>query len=311
MASIEDFVNHRWYDAREELRRLDGAFVGKLENDVRLDRLGLTPPARADVIGTPKQRLPSQWHRLLEACFELTRQGDILKASVSCLTEDGSEGLSPIDIARQHDYHFRSWVIHAVALCDHADVVVDWSTKVYISDRTARRKVVDRHKKSVDSEIRNRADPNLPQHRHLNSLRNDYVHPARRSWSEAVTEHDCWEGCVALGITPRKHLEEFDYPSLANRVSPGIYSEAITETNRIFESLAQFYADSKRIFQRKQLVRLCEGNLPSPCELHAHATTRPHPKAPSPSMLQYTHNSQLRRWLLHPLEEAFIASPSP
>ena len=49
MASIEDFVSHRWDDAREELRRLDSVFVGKLENDVRLDRLGLiSPPTERD-----------------------------------------------------------------------------------------------------------------------------------------------------------------------------------------------------------------------------------------------------------------------
>ena len=227
MASIEDFMNHRWADAKEVLRQLDSDFVDKLENDVRLGILRLVSPPRREVIGRPKQRLSPQWHRLLEACYELVRQVDILSASVACLTEDGSKGSDPIEIAKQHDYHFRSWVIHAFTLCDHTDEVIKWSTKAYISDSTEQKNITARHRESVKREIQNR----------LRKLRNDYVHPANRSWSEAVTKKGYWEGCVALGITPRKHLEEFYYSDEAKRVSPGIYSEAVTETERIFECL--------------------------------------------------------------------------
>ena len=227
MASLEDFINHRWADAKEALRQLDSNFVGTLENDIRFDKLGLTPPPRQETFRRPNQPLSSDWHRLLEVCYELTRQVDILKASVNCLTQDGSKGTSSIDIARQRDYHFRSWAIHAVTLCDHSDEVIRWSARVYLPPGGASDGLANSYKKSIDDEIRDR----------LKQIRNDYVHPANRSWSQAVTENDYWEGCVALGMTPRKHLDEFHYPAEANRASLGLYSEAVTETDKILGRL--------------------------------------------------------------------------
>ena len=35
MATIDDFVNHRWTDAKEALRELDPGFVSKVEALVR------------------------------------------------------------------------------------------------------------------------------------------------------------------------------------------------------------------------------------------------------------------------------------
>ena len=44
MASIDDFIKHRWEDAKEALRGLDGEFVSKLESQCRLESLGLRMP---------------------------------------------------------------------------------------------------------------------------------------------------------------------------------------------------------------------------------------------------------------------------
>ena len=222
-------MNHRWTDASEALRKIDSDFVITLESDMRLDRLGLTPPFRREIIGTPKQPLSTNWHRLLEACFEVIRQTDILKASANCLNEWNEFGMNSVGIARQRNYHFRSWVIHAAVLCENSENVVDWSTKVYLPDTGKRKDVLDGCKAIVDREIRDRLSP----------IRNGFVHPMtkNRSWSKAATDLGYWEGLVALGMTPRKHLDEFNYQSEANEVSLEILREAATETERIIELL--------------------------------------------------------------------------
>ena len=79
MFSIDDFLAHRWEDAKVELRKLDADFVHKVESEVRLQALGLEPPWTPDVNRVPVLRLSSTWHRLLEACTELARQVSILK----------------------------------------------------------------------------------------------------------------------------------------------------------------------------------------------------------------------------------------
>ena len=56
MASIEEFINRRYIDAKEEVRRLDGDFVNEFESAVRLNSIGLEPPRLVDTLRKPRQR---------------------------------------------------------------------------------------------------------------------------------------------------------------------------------------------------------------------------------------------------------------
>ncbi len=56
MASIDDFVNHRWDDAKEALRELDPAYANNFESTVKLQELGLESPWSADVEEAPRKR---------------------------------------------------------------------------------------------------------------------------------------------------------------------------------------------------------------------------------------------------------------
>ena len=54
MPSIDDFVNHRWADAKEVLRQLDPDYVREIGETVRLQDVGLQPPKVPDVERSPK-----------------------------------------------------------------------------------------------------------------------------------------------------------------------------------------------------------------------------------------------------------------
>ena len=166
----------------------------------------------------------------------MVRQKDILEASAEYVADSGIEEMHPIDFARKRDYHFRSWVIHADTLCESVQHVIGQSTGVYIADAGERKSVSGPLTERVKCEIRN----------HLNDIRNDYVHPARRSWSEATTGEGYWEGCVALGMTPRKHLDEFYYPMETESVYSEIYVEALAETERILERIGLILSELER-----------------------------------------------------------------
>ena len=79
MATIDDFVNHRWADAKEALRQLDPDYVNRLESTARLQRVGLEHPFPADMKEQPKKRLSKEWHHPLEPILKtkslITRKG--------------------------------------------------------------------------------------------------------------------------------------------------------------------------------------------------------------------------------------------
>ena len=202
MASIDDYVSHRWEDAKEALRKLDGEFVNRSESEHRLQTLGLDMPQLYSAGDRPKRLLSKKWHHLLEACLELTMQAWNVQVAATSLTAKANVGMSSYEAGLRADYYFRSWFIHATALTERTDDVIRKATDVYIAEPAMRKEVAKRHKTSVYQQITNRID----------RQRNDYVH-ARRSWAKALTEDQLWEGQVTIGMTPAKFLEEFHYPA--------------------------------------------------------------------------------------------------
>ena len=193
------FVNHRWADAKATLRDLDRDFVDKYECEVRLKAIGLATPWQPDIGRVPAQRLSSEWHRLLEACHELTVQASILQTSAVDLTADANHELPLLEVGRRANYHFRSWFIHARTLAEHADEVIRRTTKVYVTDRETRTNLDKRQLGRVSEEVT----------KHVIEQRNKYIHGALRSWGSGVTEDQLWEAHVAVGMTPQKFLDEF------------------------------------------------------------------------------------------------------
>lgn len=211
MGSIDDFVNHRWVDAKAKLRDLDRDFVDKYESEVRLQTIGLATPWRPDTGRVPAQRLSSEWHRLLEACLELTVQASILQTSAANLTADANHELPLIEVGRRANYHFRSWFIHARTLTERTDEVIRWTTKVYVPDRETRT--------NLDKSLQGRVYEEVTKH--IREQRNRYVHGALRSWGSGVTEDQLWESFVAVGMTPQNFLGEFHYSVEGNNVGSG------------------------------------------------------------------------------------------
>lgn len=150
MASIEDFLNHRWIDAKTALRELDSDFVRKIESRVRLDSLNLAAPWSANELERePYRRLRKEWHTLLEACADLTLQIAILEESATVLSEPIHSDTSTVRAGRQALLHFRSWPIHAQALGAHVCSVIDSTTEVYVDNQSRQRELASLYKGCV------------------------------------------------------------------------------------------------------------------------------------------------------------------
>ena len=147
--SIDDFVNHRWADAKEALRKLEADFVERSENTVNLQRMGLSPPWQADGQETPMSQLPKEWHRLLEACVEIVLQRTRLQVATHGLSAVGNSDLSKFEAGKQQTYHFGSWFIYANTLAERTGDIVRRTSELYVSDPPLAKELTKRYKESV------------------------------------------------------------------------------------------------------------------------------------------------------------------
>ena len=153
MTSIDDFVDHRWEDAKEKLTALDPAFVSRLESEHRVQALGLGMPQRYGVAISPKRPLSTEWHRLLESCLELTMQVRCVQVAAAGLTPRANAGVSAHETGIQVDYHYRSWFIHATALYERTDDVINKTTNVYMPDRAAGNEMCASHREQLRQRV--------------------------------------------------------------------------------------------------------------------------------------------------------------
>lgn len=221
MPSIDDFVNHRWDDAKEALAKLDPDFVGILE-------LGLGMPEQYSVVDRPKRPLSKKWHRVLEACLELTMQSKNVQVAATSLTPEANEGLSRIEAGTRAAYHFRSWFIHARALSERTCDVIRKTAALYIVESRNHLRVSKRYRTSVHDQVTTR----------IERQRNDFLH-ANRSWATGITEEGLWEGHITIGMTPARFLGEFHYPAQGSHILAGKYGGYTFETSEMFDRIGK------------------------------------------------------------------------
>ena len=264
MPSIEDFVNNRQADALEELKRLDPDFVEIVSSTVRLQNLDLSPaepnfglyapvytsdpavlsfawqpvnPVDQIPDRVPKQRLPQEWHALLESCYELAMQVSTLRTAADYLKAESYEGMSRVEIGKRSVYHWRSWFIHAKALTERVKKgVIKQTTEVYIADIDERRNMEKRYREAVHKQLETKiAEP-----------RNDFVHANRPRWAKGITDKSLWEGSLAAGLTIQKSLDEFGYPKYADEAESGVSGLFVVDTEGICNILGNILYDLER-----------------------------------------------------------------
>ena len=211
MASIDDFIKHRWEDAKEALRGLDGEFVSKLESQCRLESLGLRMPRLYSVAQKkPMRLLSTEWHRLLGSCMELSTQTRNVQVAANGVTSEANSSLTSYEAGLRSTYYVRSWFIHANALAERAHDVIEKSVEAYISDSTAASEIRNRNQKTLRDQVFNE----------IKKLRNEFVH-ATGSEADELTKQQLWEGLVTIGMTPERILDEFFYEPQGRKAIQG------------------------------------------------------------------------------------------
>ena len=231
--SVDDFIENRWEDAKEALRKLDPEFVDRLEMTARAQAKGLVLPGFFDATAPPRRRLSKDWHTLLEKCHDLDWQAMLLEVSAEGTT---ARSLKNVDThiagARSH-YNIRSWFVQVVTLGHAAKAVIRRSLEIYMPDQETKAGLRNKYSAAISSQI---VEPYRLQ-------RNLFIHPDNSSWAQGITEDGLWEGEVSIGLTPRLALEQFHLPAQAQRAKQGNYDGFANRSEEVLLILGQILHD--------------------------------------------------------------------
>ena len=221
MASFNDFINCRWSDAKEMVRNLDPDYLSKVES--------------VDASVAPKQRLSKKWHHLLEACFELHMEANRVRFTSENLRARAHKTSPIIESGRITDFCIRSWFIHALALAERTDGLIDKTVGVYVSCQSAGKEISKRHKQMVEEQVG----------RWVRKQRNDYVHP-NRSITAGITEDQHWELSTAAGPSTLNVAERSLFQNRGVRVKQGEFNFFDDWTTMVIERLGTILNDFEK-----------------------------------------------------------------
>ena len=215
--TIDDFVHNRWADAKEALRRLDPDFVSVMETRKRIEHLDLWPPPEmvANSEKPPTKRLPKRWHKLLEACFELTMMTRNYQACCNSMTSAAVSKMDDFEAGRLFAYGYYTWVFYQDAVIQHTKTVISHVSRIYGAGDGTPAQLKKRYHEKAD--ILKRTEEG----------RNAIAHGGGFS-SRALTEDEWWEASVALGMYPSYLLDEHHYPERGQSLRSGKYDEIMT-----------------------------------------------------------------------------------
>ena len=230
LMTIEDFVHHRWADGKEALRALDSEFVGTMETRLAIESIHLFAPP--DMIARsekqPTKRLSKDWHKLLEACFELTVITRNYQACYRTLSSEATHGMDDVEAGKAFVYGFYTGVTYQDEVIQHIKTVISYVSKVYGVPNQRKKhchELADVLKKQTDD------------------ARNAIAHGGGFI-AQALTTEQWWEVSVALGMNPSYLLDEQVYAERGKRLRSGAYDAIIKAgTQQFLEKVASLLHD--------------------------------------------------------------------
>lgn len=233
MASIDDFIDHRWADAYQVLIRLDKGYV---------DRLKQVDSSSINLEEIPKKRLSTEWHRLFESCNELIMQSKRLQLIASNLTSQANARSPVLKAGELTDFLCFSWPIHAITLADLVKDVIRKTVAIYVRHNRAAKKIYKPYEKMVEEQVNS----------WIRKQRNDYVHANNPSATE-ITKDNNWEPTVVLGPNTLREGIKHYYESTGCSAKMGDYNLYFIMTVDVINRIGTILHDFEEGFVRKQI----------------------------------------------------------
>ena len=226
MPSIDDFINRRWADAKEEMRGLDPNFVDELESSDYPEGLIRNR--------TPRQRLSTEWHRLLGYCCDLSARASLVEIAARSLKALADEVPQSEVAGRQASYHIASWIIYLNALCESVEKVIKGTTALYIYDKNVRKRKEQRYCDSANKYTKE-----------IQKARNGFAH-AGTLGGESITANSHWEAFIAVGITARMLQDDHYRQIMEDELKQGDPNRYIDATERFLEHFGSILGELEK-----------------------------------------------------------------
>ena len=230
MPTINDFIEHRWAEAKEELRSRDPGYVTALEAAVGLSKGGFVVP---DI--TPSDRLPERWTQLLEISTDLVGQLELLQHCVAGLEPHVYEGLDGPQTSSLELYHVTNWQHHAYALVEKVKVLINIWVKLAPADvRPSLSALSDGWRERLKAEVSDKLEP----------YRTPTAHGVGGVGvaAKGVTEIQGWESAVVLPISAERIVEASHESSVPRS---GWREQVPAATDNMVASIGQILADAE------------------------------------------------------------------
>ncbi len=182
--TIENFIENRWADAKDELSRRDASFVSTVEAYRYLGDHGFSLPDQSK-IPKPSKPLDEAWYALLEATFDVDQALERLGFTSSLID------LNPT--GRMVTYSIDTLYQDAYSLCEKVKVLITYSSRLFLGSR-----LKGKYRRLIDTRVQNK----------VRNVRRALVHGADdpsvgdpRVRATAITRSGLgWEMGVVLGI---------------------------------------------------------------------------------------------------------------
>lgn len=236
--TIKDFINNRWNDSKEELRKPDQSFVGQFEARLHLSHEGVWLPSDTPEI-TPKRRRPRKWHDLLSTTMGIALDLTLVETNLLILNPKDNPKLD----RRTEVFCFYAWLQNIYNLCEKVRLLVTQSCKLYPLDK-------NRVKSAFHKAIRVKVQDEVSKLRH----------PVLHGDSQASTlmkrvitqDKEAWEVNVALG--PRIIDETFK--SFYTHQSGRLFATLDSKTGYALSTLGSILFELEKEISKSKVSQL-------------------------------------------------------
>lgn len=257
---IDEFVNRRWEEAKAALQPIKDRTESNPRQKALLNRLysPTTPLTDGDIYDLYQQllrrrpTLSRKWHHLLEVCYELTVQADIVETASDCLHPEIYRELPPERAGLLVLHNYRSWFVHGFALAERVQQAIEKTALLYTTDTAERNALFNLYRRRIAREVTGM----------IREHRTEFAHGTIRSQiGSAMTTDGLWEGFLEDRRTLADQIFGWDYPSQARIALSGHFNDHICFMSAALDHLGTILQDFEKSLLELRIIRALRAEI--------------------------------------------------
>lgn len=256
---IDEFVNRRKKEAKAALQPIKDRVDSSPQRKALRNRLysPTTPLTDHDMYDLYEQlrrgepTLGKKWHGLLEVCYELTIQVDIVETASDCLHPEIYQDLPPERAGLFALHNYRSWFMHGFALAEWVRQAIEKTVLLYTTKTVEKNALLNPYKRRIAREVINA----------IREERNEFAHAIKSDAGSSMTSAGFWESSLRSSRTLADKLFATHYVAHARMALEGDYYKYIRISSIPLDHLGTILQDFERGLLGLRLIRALRAEI--------------------------------------------------